>query len=140
MLHLYKQEVKYRPELPDRATLLLRARLVLEEALEFVKACGCTTVISHLEYEDRIEAYDLGAKPDLVEYADACGDILVVTYGALNAAGIKVEPLWDEILRSNRSKVWPDGTIHKREDGKVIKPTTWSPPDIEMVLYKQEGS
>jgi len=174
MLKLYGQEVKTSPELPDRKTLLLRARLVLEEALEFVKACGCTAVINERTIgtiHDRIEVVDLGAEPNLIEYADACGDQLVVTYGALNAAGIQVEPVWDEIQRNNMGKAWlhcsvcdaviaPDGTprgyhpaaadgslhtddwkpvprFHKREDGKIIKPPYWSPPDIEAVLFRQ---
>jgi len=62
---------------------------------------------------------------------------LVVTYGAANALGIQVEPVWDEIQRSNLSKVWPDGAIHKREDGKVIKPSTYSPAAIDGVLAQQ---
>ena len=42
----FEQEVKWAPELPDAATRLLRARLVFEEALEFVRACGCTVAIT----------------------------------------------------------------------------------------------
>jgi hypothetical protein len=174
MLKIYGQEVKPHPALPDRAVLLLRARLVLEEALEFVDACGCAAVISDSKVgtiHDRIEVVDIGTEPNLIEYADACGDQLVVTYGALNAAGIQVEPLWAEILRSNKSKRWPhcgvcdkelkvidgkffhhaDGPdnghfilaedvtwrVHKRADGKVLKPPTYSPPDIQTVLVKQ---
>jgi predicted HAD superfamily Cof-like phosphohydrolase len=75
--------------------------------------------------------------PNLIEMADAIGDTLVVTYGAANALGIQVEPVWDEIQRSNLSKVWHDGAIHKREDGKVIKPSTYSPAAIDGVLAQQ---
>jgi hypothetical protein len=42
----FQQEVKESPELPDAGTRLLRARLVFEEALEFVRACGCTVTMS----------------------------------------------------------------------------------------------
>ena len=42
LMKQFEQEVKDAPELPNEATRLLRARLVFEEALEFVRACGCT--------------------------------------------------------------------------------------------------
>ena len=136
LMKLYRQEIKRSPELPNRETLLLRARLVFEEAMEFVKACGCDVNFTKTS-PDILEVFtDPQGKPDLVEYADACGDILVVTYGALNTAGIQPQPLMEEIHRSNMSKVFPDGTIHKREDGKVLKPDTYSPADIKTVLRK----
>jgi hypothetical protein len=45
--------------------------------------------------------------PDFTEYVDGCIDQLVVTYGALNAAGVKAQSAWDEVQRSNMSKAWP---------------------------------
>ena len=50
---------------------------------------------------------DPNGTPDLVEYVDGCIDQLVVTYGALNAAGIQAQSAWDEVQRSNMSKAWP---------------------------------
>lgn len=144
LMSLYQQEVKETPELPDPETLLLRARLVFEEALEFVAACGCEVTMkiaspqgeekTVIVTDDVTVEWDGTLQPDLIEYVDACVDQLVVTYGALNAAGVKVQPVWDEVHRSNMSKVWPDGTIHKREDGKVLKPDTYSPADVRGVL------
>jgi predicted HAD superfamily Cof-like phosphohydrolase len=109
----FEQEVKSAPELPDAATRLLRARLVFEEALEFVQACGCTvsiagpdgmkaTVIDEISV---VAAPDVA--PDFTEYVDGCIDQLVVTYGALVAAGVKAQSAWDEVHRSNMSKAWP---------------------------------
>ena len=142
LMKLYGQEIKSKPELPDRETRLLRARLIFEEALEFVVASGCTispkfnisdnSMIAEYEVVEADEDTNLS----LVEMVDAIGDILVVTYGAANACGVEVQPVWDEIQRSNLSKVWPDGTIHKREDGKVLKPDTYSAADISNVLNK----
>jgi|ERR1700739_312200 len=109
----FEQEVKEAPELPDEATRLLRARLVFEEALEFVRACGCTVALSRSEGEkvaviDEISVVvDADVKPDFTEYVDGCIDQLVVTYGALNAAGVKAQSAWDEVQRSNMSKAWP---------------------------------
>ena len=138
LMNLYEQDLPSKPTLPSKEILLLRARLVYEEALEFVTACGCALSADDMDDQGNPRVViDEDIQPDLNEYADACGDQLVVTYGALNAAGIRVRPLWDEIQRSNMAKVWPDGTIHKRDDGKVIKPDTWTPPNIEQVLEEQ---
>ena len=49
--------------------------------------------------------------PDFVEYVDGCIDQLVVTYGALNAAGIQAQSAWDEVQRSTMSKAWPHCSI-----------------------------
>ncbi|MGD0096226.1 MAG: hypothetical protein ABSB60_07000 [Terracidiphilus sp.] len=115
LMKQFDQEVKASPELPDEKTRLLRARLVLEEALEFVKGCGCTVTMAAAGSDgvkpamiDEISVVvDPNGKPDFVEYVDGCIDQLVVTYGALNAAGVRAEPAWDEVQRSNMSKAWP---------------------------------
>lgn len=116
----FNQRIEDSPVIPDPDTRLLRARLVFEEALEFVKGCGCTVTISTAEgnrdgvapvIDDIAVVLDPSRKPDLVEYVDGCIDQLVVTYGALNAAGVKAQPAWDEVQRSNMSKAWPHCSI-----------------------------
>jgi len=113
----FQQEVKESPELPDAGTRLLRARLVFEEALEFVRACGCTVTMSASSDEgpaviDDIRVIlDPNGTPDFTEYVDGCIDQLVVTYGALNAAGVKTQSAWDEVQRSNMSKAWPHCSV-----------------------------
>ena len=114
LMQLFNQQVKESPELPDSETRLLRARLVFEEAIEFVKGCGCTVTLAGSDGEEQAADLDkIGVvldperEPDFVEYVDGCIDQLVVTYGALNAAGVKAEPAWDEVQRSNMSKAWP---------------------------------
>ena len=109
LMKQFEQEVKDSPELPDASTRLLRARLVFEEALEFVRACGCTiaTGMQNSVIDDISVQLDPDGSPDLVEYVDGCIDQLVVTYGALNAAGIQAQSAWDEVQRSNMSKAWP---------------------------------
>jgi hypothetical protein len=54
---------------------------------------------------------DPNGAPDFAEYVDGCIDQLVVTYGALNAAGVKAQPAWDEVQRSNMSKAWPHCSV-----------------------------
>ena len=153
LMKQFSQQVKESPELPDLHTRLLRARLVFEEAIEFVKGCGCTitmTIAGLNGAEETAVIDDIGVvldpngKPDLAEYVDGCIDQLVVTYGALNAAGVKAQPAWDEVQRSNMSKAWPhDGDwnpilkVHKRPDGKFIKSPTYSPADLRRVIDEQ---
>ena len=129
LMKQFEQEVKDSPELPDPATRLLRARLVFEEALEFVRACGCT--INSSEGTPVIDEIAVqlnpNGTPDLVEYVDGCIDQLVVTYGALNAAGIQAQSAWDEVQRSNMSKAWPhcsicDAVLERGSDSDLVHP------------------
>ena len=47
---------------------------------------------------------------------------------------IPQQEVWDEVARSNLQKIGPDGKVHKREDGKVMKPEGWTPPDIKSLF------
>jgi len=63
---------------------------------------------------------------------DALIDILVVTIGAIHSAGFKGEGAWEEVMRTNFAKIDPvTGKIRKRDDGKILKPDGWTPPDLE---------
>jgi predicted HAD superfamily Cof-like phosphohydrolase len=132
----FDQEIKVSPELPEAETRLLRARLVFEEALEFVRGCGCTVTMNVAGVNgeeaaaviDEISVVpDPDGKPDFVEYVDGCIDQLVVTYGALNAAGVKAQPAWDEVQRSNMSKSWPhcsicDAVLERGTGAELVHP------------------
>ncbi|HEY2472748.1 MAG TPA: nucleoside triphosphate pyrophosphohydrolase family protein [Terracidiphilus sp.] len=129
LMKQFDQDVKESPEMPDAKTRLLRARLVFEEALEFVRACGCTVATGDgvAVIEEISVTADPNGTPDLTEYVDGCVDQLVVTYGALNAAGIKVEPAWDEVQRSNMSKAWPhcsacDAVLERGLGSELVHP------------------
>src|ERR1035438_7595332 len=109
LMKQFNQQVKESPELPDPDTRLLRARLVFEEAIEFVKGCGCTVTMTIAGLNGEVQTAvidsigvvpDPNGKPDFAEYVDGCIDQLVVTYGALNAAGVKAQPAWDEVPRT----------------------------------------
>lgn len=73
---------------------------------------------------------------DIVEIADALGDLLYVIYGTALSFGIPIDAVMAEIHRSNLSKLDEDGTVIRRADGKVLKGPAYSPPNINMVLYK----
>ena len=106
----YEQAMPDSPTIPSREILLLRARLVIEEALEFVKAAGCSVRFdSYIEPDGRIRkeavvSVDEKVTPNLVEMVGGLGDILVVTYGSAAALGVNMQPVWNEIQRSNLSK------------------------------------
>ena len=69
---------------------------------------------------------------DNVETLDALLDFIVVTVGAIHSAGMDGEGGWKEVMRTNFAKIDSEtGKVRKREDGKVLKPTGWTPPDLK---------
>lgn len=68
------------------------------------------------------------------ELAKELADLLYVVYGTAEELDIPLEEVFKAVHESNMSKVWPDGKVHYNEYGKVLKPSTYSPPDIEAVL------
>jgi predicted HAD superfamily Cof-like phosphohydrolase len=62
---------------------------------------------------------------------DALIYMLVVSVGAILSMGADGEGAWKEVMRSNFAKIGEDGKVRKREDGKVLKPTGWTPPDLK---------
>ena len=70
-------------------------------------------------------------KGDRVEQLDALLDFIVVTTGAIHSAGFDGEGGWKEVMRTNFAKIDKEtGKVRKREDGKVLKPVGWTPPDL----------
>lgn len=121
---------------PDEQTRLLRARLILEEALETVHALGIS--IQVMDEDVTIESCSLTPdKPvDLEGVADGCADISVVTIGTLIAFGIEDEELLREVDEANLRKFGPGS--YAREDGKWMKPQDWTPPDIARILRQSK--
>jgi predicted HAD superfamily Cof-like phosphohydrolase len=75
---------------------------------------------------------------DPIETLDALLDIIVVTIGAIHSAGMDGEGGWKEVMSTNFAKVDKEtGKVRKREDGKVLKPTGWTPPNLEPFVIKQ---
>jgi predicted HAD superfamily Cof-like phosphohydrolase len=81
--------------------------------------------------EEVSELVEAVAADDKVEQLDALIDILVVTMGAVRAAGWDGEAAWKEVMDTNFAKIDPDtGKVRKREDGKVLKPEGWKAPEL----------
>ncbi len=74
---------------------------------------------------------------DRVEQLDALIDILVVTIGAIHSMGADGEGAWKEVMKTNFAKIDKEtGTVRKREDGKVLKPLGWEPPQLAQFVKK----
>jgi len=121
----------------------------LEQLLEFQRAYNSTrnfkpTLISEDDYvlryklgkEELIEYFDACKDGDLIEVADALADQLYILLGTMISHGMQdvIEDIFDEVHRSNMSKLGPDGKPLYREDGKVLKGPNYSPPNVSKYL------
>lgn len=110
---------------------------------EFMEGCGQTaddweqaTLYRRLineEYNELLEAFQ---DKNLVEIADACADLKWVIEGLEHSLRLPQQAIWDEVNRSNRSKFQNGKLIKDEVTGKVLKPDTYSPPDIKSILGK----
>ena len=92
--------------------------------------------VSLIDEEVR-ELYDAITAHNKVETLDALIDILVVTIGAAHSMGADTEGAWKEVMRTNFAKIDKEtGKVRKREDGKVLKPVGWTPPELAPYLKK----
>lgn len=101
-----------RPSIPSEATRQLRVRLIHEEFAELQEAM---------------------VAQDLPAVAKELADLLYVVYGTAVSYGLDMDPVFREVHRSNLSKVGG----YKREDGKWVKPPTYSPADVKPLLARQ---
>jgi predicted HAD superfamily Cof-like phosphohydrolase len=112
-MQTYGQEVKAKANFSDEKTNKLRVDLIKEELEELTKAMD---------------------EKDLLEVADALTDILYVTYGAGHAFGINLDKCFDEVQRSNMSKLGEDGKPIYNESGKVMKGPNYFKPDLSKYI------
>ena len=109
----FGQEVKAKAEFPNEKIVELRKKLIDEEFNELKDAIN---------------------ENDIVEVADALTDILVVTYGAGVAFGINLDKCFEEVHRSNMSKLSEDGKPIYNELGKVMKGPNYFKPNIKKII------
>jgi predicted HAD superfamily Cof-like phosphohydrolase len=88
--------------------------------------------------EENEEYMEAATNNDLVEVADALGDMLYILCGTIIEHGLqhKIEEVFNEIQRSNMSKLGADGKPIYREDGKVLKGPNYFKPNIAQILKK----
>ena len=109
----FGQEVKKKPSFSSYKINNLRISLIEEELNEFKEAVS---------------------KKDLKEVADALTDILYVTYGAGHAFGINLDKCFEEVQKSNMSKLGNDGKPIYNEHGKVMKGPKYFKPNLKKFL------
>ena len=112
-METFGQEVKSKAEFPSSKIVQLRYDLIKEELDEL---------------RDAIK------DGDIKEVADALTDILYVTYGAGHAFGIDLNKCFDEVQKSNMSKLGIDGKPIYNENGKVMKGPNYFKPDLNKFL------
>ena len=109
------QEVKTSPSLSSKEINCLRLSLIEEELLELTDAIK---------------------EKDLIEVADALTDILYVTYGAGHAFGIDLDKCFEEVQKSNMSKLDKNGKPIYNEHGKIMKGPNYFKPDLSKFIKK----
>jgi predicted HAD superfamily Cof-like phosphohydrolase len=83
----------------------------------------------------REEVGELEASASRVDDLDALIDIVVVAIGAIHSMGANAEGAWREVMSTNFNKIDKQtGRVRKREDGKVLKPAGWTPPELQKFL------
>ena len=112
-MRTFGQEVKTKPGLSNDKINKLRIDLIDEELSEFKEAIS---------------------NDDLKEAIDALTDILYVTYGAGHAFGVNLDECFDEVQRSNMSKLGEDGKPIYNQAGKVMKGPNYFAPDLNKFL------
>lgn len=120
------------PRMLSRELSILRIRLIAEELAEYAQAVGIRTQISVASGSYVYTSIDSDST-DQIEAADALGDILYVTYGAAAEHGFPINEVFNEIHRSNMTKLGADGQPII-VDGKVQKGPGYRKPDIKAVL------
>lgn len=113
----------------------------IRDVATFIEACdqqknvdnvGLYAGLINEEYKELIQAC---FEDDDIERLDACMDMIWVILGYCYMKGFDVEGAWNEVARSNLSKIdVKTGKVIKREDGKVLKPEGWTPPDLAKFL------
>lgn len=117
---VYNSTRNTEPTLLDSDTYILRYNLGKEELVEYLNACN---------------------DGDLVEVTDALADQLYILLGTMISHGMQniIEDVFDEVHRSNMSKLGEDGKPIYREDGKVLKGPNFTPPNIEQFLTASQS-
>jgi len=119
---------------------------VFRDQEKFMRACDQTVDVFNedqfklyvkLIEEEFKELQEAIASGDRVEQLDALEDILVVTVGAIHSMGADGEGGWKEVMGTNFAKIDKEtGKVRKREDGKVLKPLGWEPPNLKPFVTK----
>ena len=111
------------------------------DVVKFVEACDQektnenSGLYANLIKEEVEEFFVSRRDNDEVEQLDACMDMIWVILGYCYMKGYDVNGAWNEVARSNLAKInTTTGKVIKREDGKVLKPEGWTPPQLKQFI------
>jgi predicted HAD superfamily Cof-like phosphohydrolase len=138
IMDAFGQTVHTAPTIPDQKTRILRARLIMEEALETIEALGIGITITGLadSYSDGASVEFSGLEfhackePDLAKIADGTADLSVVNVGTMIACGLPDRPLLEAADKDNLAKI--GGPID--EHGKFQRPAGYVSTDWEELV------
>lgn len=112
----------------------------LEELAEKLAHLGFTTTSGTMQTLGRQFKQggfdDLFSAVDRTHLIDDDVDLIVVTIGSMLSQGVDIEGALSEVSRSNMSKVFPDGTLHKDDNGKIVKSPEYTAPDLRPFVCK----
>ena len=111
------------------------------DVLVFLNACDQkrsienSSLYHNLIVEEYSEFIHARRDNDEPEQLDACMDMIWVILGFCHMKGYDIQGAWDEVVKSNMAKVDPvTGKVRRREDGKILKPEGWKPPDMSKFI------
>jgi predicted HAD superfamily Cof-like phosphohydrolase len=144
-MHLAGQDMPVAPTTPSEEVRILRAKLILEEALETIyKGLGVYVLINNKPKYDVIDisntshpralemVFQAHGQFNMEETIDGCCDLSVVTIGTLSTLGVPDKPFLEEVDNNNLAKFGPGG--YRNDYGKWVKPPGHKPPDINRIL------
>jgi predicted HAD superfamily Cof-like phosphohydrolase len=108
------------------------------DVVKFIEACEQKKSLENVNLYLKLiteEYTELMNSSQRTEELDACMDLIWVVLGYCYMRGYNVEGAWKEVADSNLSKIDPvTGKVKKRDDGKVLKPEGWKPPQLELFV------
>ena len=116
-MEIFGQEVKQTPSFPSEKIQDLRIKLIEEEFLELKEAIK---------------------NQDIKEVADALTDILYVTYGSGHAFGVNLDKCFEEVQKSNMSKLGKDGKPIYNSEGKILKGPNYFKPNFDKIINNNQ--
>lgn len=84
--------------------------------------------------EEFIEYMEAEENADIVGVADALADMIYIIMGTAHSYNIPIEEIFNEVHATNMAKVGSDGKVKRREDGKILKPEGWTPPNLKGII------
>lgn len=143
-----RQEIPERPTIPNVDVRVLRARLVIEEALELLFAMGISISV---RYPEQLKSEPISKLDDLLflsdgksafqldldEIVDGACDLIYVAVGTLASCGIPDGPHMAEVCARNDAKFPQGKPIINTETGKFLKPEGWTSPNHDSIFSQQ---